>query len=183
MSVLALEAAQLGDIVCLDSDCDFGRAAVAALKQVFMSVGSPTAFAPAVAVLVRRAAGHEAKTHWPFSNYCCAWKDIGVDAQQLTAQLARAGGVYAPPPPAPVPSPTETIWSAAKILLWSAVGLTVLVGGAVAYSLVSSARRGEPMRMPTVASAAASPGLPPHPAQRALALTEWRAYRHARRRR
>jgi hypothetical protein len=125
----------LGDFMCWDDDCWFGRDAVAQLNVYYEAADKPADFAAAVEDINRRL--DNVGVHWPFSRFCCHLKDIGLDAQKVTQALAAAHKMPAPVVSEPTQSPTSeglrVFGAIAKgLLILGGAGLAVW-GGAVAY--------------------------------------------------
>jgi len=89
----------LGATVCIEGDCNAGEARVAQLVAFFDSAGRPKPFEAAVAGVV--GAYKDAESRWsrqlPYSPVCCEISVIGLQAEKLRMDIARALGVEAGP--------------------------------------------------------------------------------------
>jgi hypothetical protein len=113
-----------GDLLCFDSDCDYGRNAIREMQKYFSDAESPAEYKTAVDSLQADADALEAKTHIPFSNYCCQWKTLGQRADKMTTAIAAAKSLQLPAPdPAGQPGFLDKIGTVGQVVLVAAVGV------------------------------------------------------------
>ncbi len=108
-----MQGAQLGDIICTAGDCKVGESAVDQMLQVFYSLRTRNMHKPFEPIVEAIYASFE-KTkgwNWPFSSNCCKAKEIGRQAQGVTAQMLAAHQASLPGPTGrgPVPTPTPNL--------------------------------------------------------------------------
>ena len=109
----------LGDYVCVEGDCAVGEAAVVQMMTVFQASGSPPAWAPTVKAIKDSfdALDKTISRHLlPFSPACCAIKQIGVQAQQATADMQQGKAPNLSPGYTPSSSVLDTTIKAALVL-------------------------------------------------------------------
>lgn len=135
-----LSSEGLGDVVCVEGDCAAGEQAVHQLAAFYSAAREPAQFAAAVSAVIHDFQELDAQwqRHLPFSGVCCAIKQVGQQAQDLTAQIAAALRI-APPPGIPTlaPGPSSDLVGLVRTLT------AVAAVGGVAW-LASQAFEGKP---------------------------------------
>lgn len=133
---------QLGDVICVEGDCKLGESLVTQMNGFYTAVTAPgfpgaTAMAqkygPSVSAILKAKSEKEtwARRWLPFHPNCCAIRDIGKQAQDITRQMAADAKVVAPSV-VPVPwTDSGGILGSAVSSLWSLAKLGVVVVGGV----------------------------------------------------
>lgn len=148
---------QLGDLVCVEGDCKAGEAAVKQMQELYnaltgagggafyqagqqaggggtasaVAVMIATKYGPTVAALVKAKDDLEtwARRWVPFHPNCCAIRDIGKQAQDITQRMAADAKVAAPTPVPLAWTDSGGIIGNAVSAIWSLGKLAILVGG------------------------------------------------------
>jgi hypothetical protein len=101
MLVTTRTATPLGDWVCIEGDCQFGRQKVAEMVHMHRNLPDKAVaekFAPTVRSI--KSQFDDLNSSWstwvPFHTVCCRIKSVGVQAEEITQQMATASGAPAP---------------------------------------------------------------------------------------
>ena len=133
---------QLGDIICVEGDCKLGESLVTQMKGFYTAVTAPgfpgatamaTKYGPSVSAILKAKSEKEtwARRWLPFHPNCCAIRDIGKQAQDITRQMAADAKVVAPSM-VPVPWTDEGGGiSSAIASLWGLAKLGIIVVGGI----------------------------------------------------
>lgn len=125
----------MGDWICTEGDCKIGKAAIDQMLQFFAALKAKNqhkSFEPAVEAIYASYEKQEKQLsrHVPFSTVCCAIKEIGKQAQEVTQQMAAATGSKAPPGTLPKPQPTD----------WGGIALKLGIGAGAFWLLLELIR-------------------------------------------
>lgn len=121
----------LGDIICIEGDCEAGEIAVAQMRSVYDTLKAQgvnlAAFESSYRALL--ASYREKQDSWsrriPFTPVCCSIREIGRQGAALTTQMQAAAGVKALPG---LPIPTGVLPDAQDAVAGLGTALKIALG-------------------------------------------------------
>lgn len=128
----------MADLVCTTAMCSEGRASVQEMRKTFDTLATdenfPKAYFEPTVISLEQSfqANYSIFSEWiPFNPSCCAIKDIGAQADDLTTRMlaaAHAAGVTTGPGSTvpPITLPNVAVWVIAGLIVLMVVNKKVL---------------------------------------------------------